>query len=65
MTIINGPHIPKKIVDGKMIDKSFDEWLAGDKLKVEQNYKAMNLLICALDSNEYNRVLGCDSAKDI
>ena len=25
----------------------------------------MNLLFCALDSNEYNRIPGCDSAKEI
>ena len=34
MTVMNGPHIPQKLVDGKIIGKSFDEWLVGDKLKV-------------------------------
>ncbi|KAI5662759.1 hypothetical protein M9H77_22082 [Catharanthus roseus] len=29
------------------------------------NYQAMNILSCALDVNEYNRVSGCDSAHDM
>ena len=29
MTIMNGPHIPKKLVEGKMIEKPYDEWLTG------------------------------------
>ncbi|KAI5671403.1 hypothetical protein M9H77_11767 [Catharanthus roseus] len=29
------------------------------------NYQTMNILSCALDVNEYNRVNGCDSAHDM
>ncbi|KAI5676498.1 hypothetical protein M9H77_07448 [Catharanthus roseus] len=29
------------------------------------NYQAMNILSCALDVNEYNRVRGCDSAHEM
>ncbi|KAI5682964.1 hypothetical protein M9H77_04192 [Catharanthus roseus] len=29
------------------------------------NYQAMNILSCALDVNEYNRVSGCDSAHEM
>ncbi|KAI5673847.1 hypothetical protein M9H77_14211 [Catharanthus roseus] len=28
------------------------------------NFQAMNILSCALDANEYNRVSGCDSAHE-
>ena len=54
MTIMNGTYIPKKLVDGILVNKSFDEWLESDKLKVELNFKAMNLLFCSLYSNECN-----------
>ncbi|KAB1223953.1 hypothetical protein CJ030_MR2G026934 [Morella rubra] len=29
------------------------------------NSKAMNVLYCALDSNEFNRISGCDTTKQI
>ncbi|KAI5666591.1 hypothetical protein M9H77_16444 [Catharanthus roseus] len=29
------------------------------------NYQAMNIISCALDANEYNRVNGCDSAHEM
>ena len=33
--------------------------------KSSQNYRALNILFCGLDSNEFNRVTTCDTAKDV
>lgn len=40
-------------------------WKAEDKAKFNLNSKAMNALLCALDSNEFNRISTCKTAKEI
>nr|CAD1838597.1 unnamed protein product [Ananas comosus var. bracteatus] len=40
-------------------------WKAEDKGKFNLNSKAMNALHCALDSNEFNRISTCKTAKEI
>nr|CAD1837201.1 unnamed protein product [Ananas comosus var. bracteatus] len=40
-------------------------WKAEDKGKFNLNSKAMNALHCALDSNEFNRISTCETAKEI
>ena len=63
--IENGPHIPTKTVEGATIVKLESEWNEADVKLIELNCEAMSNLYCALDLNEYNRVSGCDSAKEI
>ena len=63
--IANGPHIPTKTVEGTTLVKLEREWNEVDVKLIELNCKAMSSLYCALDPNEYNRVSGCDSAKEI
>jgi hypothetical protein len=63
--IANGPHIPTKIVEGATLAKLESEWNEADVRLIELNCKAMSTLYCALDPIEYNRVSGCDSAKEI
>jgi hypothetical protein len=63
--IANGPHIPTKTVEGSTLVKLESEWNETDVKLIELNCKAMSTLYCALDSIEYNRVSGCDSAKEI
>ena len=65
--IEKGPYIPMKL-KGKGIasePKKVEEYDENDNKKMTMNYQAMNILSCALDMNEYNRVSGCDSAHDM
>jgi hypothetical protein len=63
--IANGPHILTKTVEGSTLVKLESEWNETDVKLIELNCKAMITLYCALDLIEYNRVSGCDSAKEI
>ncbi|XP_058222936.1 uncharacterized protein LOC131332656 [Rhododendron vialii] len=63
--IVDGPHRPTKTVNGVVVFKEEKEWDANDVKGIELNAKAMNLLYCALDPNEFNRVSTCESAKEI
>ena len=63
--IVNGPHTPTKIIDGEESTKSEREWDEVDKKLAQLNAKAMNVLYCSLDANEFNRISTCASAKEI
>ena len=52
-------------VDGVDIPKPEEDWDENDMKMDELNVKAMNLLYCALDSNEFNRISTCNTAKEI
>ena len=58
--ISNGPKFPRDM-EGKLKDEK--EWDEDDLKIMSLNSKAMNVLYCALDSNEFNRISGCDTAK--
>ncbi|KAI5674377.1 hypothetical protein M9H77_14741 [Catharanthus roseus] len=55
------PFVPQK--DGRV--KKVEEFDKFDSRKMTLNFQAMNILSCALDANEYNRVSGCDSAHEM
>ena len=63
--IVNGPHTPTKIIDGVESTKPEKEWDEVDKKMAQLNAKAINILYCALDANEFNRISTCMSAKKI
>jgi hypothetical protein len=63
--IVNGPHVPTKIVEEQEIPKQETEWDENDVKLVELNYKAMNCLYCAFDSKEFDEISSCNSAKEI
>ena len=63
--IVNGPHTPTKIIDGEESSKLEKDWDEVDKKMAQLNAKAMNVLYCALDANEFNRISTCSSAKEI
>ena len=63
--IMDGPTMPKKMVDGVEVDKPEREWREDDFKLIEINQQATNLLYCALDSNEFHRISCCSSAKEI
>ena len=63
--IVNGPHTPTKMIDGVKSTKPEKEWDKIDKKMAQLNARAMNILYCALDANEFNRISTCISAKEI
>ena len=63
--ITKGPHQPTHLVNGIITPKSEEEWDDNDIKQAELNAKAMNLLFCALDPSEFNRISNCISAKEI
>ena len=56
---------PTKIIDGVESAKPEKEWDEVDKKMAQLNAKAMNILYCALDANEFNHILTYLSAKEI
>jgi hypothetical protein len=63
--IVNGPHVPTKIVEEQDIPKQENEWDENDVKFIELNYKAMNCLYCAFNSKEFDEISSCNSAKEI
>jgi hypothetical protein len=63
--IVNGPHVPTKIVEEQEIPKQETEWDENDVKLIELNYKAINCLYCAFDSKEFDEISSCNSAKEI
>ncbi|XP_057985376.1 spindle assembly checkpoint component MAD1-like [Hevea brasiliensis] len=63
--IVKGPEIPLKLHADGYRGKVEDEYNELDWKKVSLNAKALNILHCALDATEYNRISGCTSAKEV
>ena len=63
--IVNGPHTPTTRQNGMEILKPKMEWDEHDRKLAQLNAKAMNVLYCSLDANEFNRISVCISAKKI
>ena len=63
--IEDGPHIPSKLENGVMVPKLKHEWDELDRKKVQLNVKAVFILHCVIDRNEFNRIWHCKSAKEI
>ena len=63
--IINGPSTPTHTVDGTIVPKPERDWNDNDRRMAQLNAKAINILYCSLDSNEFNRISTCNSAKEI
>ncbi|KAL6348531.1 hypothetical protein AAG906_013151 [Vitis piasezkii] len=55
--IEDGPTFPTKLVDGVLVPKPKQEWNELDRRNFQLNAKAVFTLQCAMDRNEYNRIL--------
>ena len=64
-TILFGYTFPTKDVDGGKIRKTLDEYKEEESRKFQLNYRAIYILVCAMDRNEYNRMSQCKTAKEI
>ncbi|XP_072084353.1 uncharacterized protein [Arachis hypogaea] len=64
--ILNELDVPtKKNFDGEVVAKEDNEWTEEEKKKVELNAKAINLMHCAINFEEYRKVSRCKTAKEI
>ena len=63
--IVNRSKIPIIRVEGKDEFKSESTWDENDLKILQSNAKVMNILYCALDPNEYNRISTYKSIKEI
>ncbi|XP_028070162.1 uncharacterized protein LOC114272640 [Camellia sinensis] len=63
--ICDGPKLPTKTIDGLLVPKLESEWTSADYKYIQSNAKAVNMLYCALDATELNRICTCTMAKEI
>ncbi|GAV85125.1 DUF4219 domain-containing protein [Cephalotus follicularis] len=64
--IINGPDLPTSINENaEKVPKPRTRYNDEDRKKVQMNAKAKHIIICATNSNEFNRVYSCVSAKEM
>lgn len=63
--IETGPFVPTEIVGDKTIIKRRDQWTPNDKIRVQADLKAKNILTSALGFDEFFRVSNCNSAKEM
>ncbi|GAV79654.1 UBN2 domain-containing protein, partial [Cephalotus follicularis] len=62
--IVDGPHLPSiRDENGENIPKSRIAYNDNDRRRVQLNAKAKHVIICAINSSEFNRVSSCISAK--
>ena len=64
-TILFGYTFLTKDVDGGKIRKTLDEYNEGESRKFQLNSRAIYILVCSMDRNEYNRISQCKTAKEI
>ena len=65
LVIKNGPSIPKKVVDGKEVEKLEEEFNDQDMKKMEQNAKAKNIFYCAVNPDDFRKISRCQTAKQM
>ena len=63
--IISGSHTPTITIDGNIVSKIEKDWDDNDKKMAQLNIKAMNVLYCSLDANEFNQIFTYISVKKI
>ncbi|GAV67594.1 LOW QUALITY PROTEIN: UBN2 domain-containing protein, partial [Cephalotus follicularis] len=64
--IVDGPNLATTTNEhGEIISKPRNKYNDEDRKIVQLNAKAKHIIICATNSNEFNRVSSCVSAKDM
>ncbi|VFR02633.1 unnamed protein product [Cuscuta campestris] len=65
LVIKNGEETPMKKVGEKLVPKTEDEFNAEDIKKVENYVKAINMLYCAVNPDDYRKISCCTTAKEM
>ncbi|GAV58732.1 DUF4219 domain-containing protein/UBN2 domain-containing protein [Cephalotus follicularis] len=64
--IVDGPNLPTiRNKNGDAIPKSRNTYDDNDRRRVQINAKAKHIIICAINSNDFNKILSCISAKEM
>ncbi|XP_070042946.1 uncharacterized protein [Nicotiana tomentosiformis] len=65
--ICDGPFVPTKNLGDPTISipKTRKEFNDADRKAIEKNFRAKKILVCGIGPDEYNRISGCQSAKEI
>ena len=58
--VTKGPYVPQITIDGKTVTKTEEQYTQEDFARLSKNCKAMHILYCGLDANEYNRICACE-----
>ncbi|GAV64974.1 LOW QUALITY PROTEIN: DUF4219 domain-containing protein, partial [Cephalotus follicularis] len=61
--IIDGPNLPTEMKNSEIIAKPRSSYNDEDRKRVQKNAKAKHIIICAINSSDFNRVSSCISAK--
>ncbi|KAL2330583.1 hypothetical protein Fmac_018164 [Flemingia macrophylla] len=56
--------VPTKIVNGKEVEKQFEDWDQNEVRRAENDAKALNIIHSALNSDEFFRISACTTAKE-
>ncbi|GAV83325.1 UBN2 domain-containing protein, partial [Cephalotus follicularis] len=64
--IVDGPHLPTVTLEkGNVIPKPRNTYDDNDRRRVQINAKAKHIIISVVNSNDFNRISSCISAKEI
>ena len=55
----NKSYVPIKKIEDRLVPKEPSKYDGENDRKLSLNAKAMNILYCAIDSNEFNRITSC------
>ncbi|GAV78058.1 DUF4219 domain-containing protein/UBN2 domain-containing protein [Cephalotus follicularis] len=64
--IVDGPNLPSVTLEnGDVIPKLRNTYDDNDRRRVQLNAKTKHIIICAINSNDFNRISSCISAKEM
>jgi len=63
--IVNGPSVPKTLIDGQIVDRPWSEWSDSENKKAQFDCMAHNIITSALNLDKFFRVSQYSSAKEM
>ncbi|XP_047150620.1 uncharacterized protein LOC124822638, partial [Vigna umbellata] len=63
--VLNGPYIPKSIVDGVEVEKPYFNWTAEENRRAQFDIKARNIISFAVVLDEFYRISICKTAQEM
>ena len=65
VAIVNGPFVPKMLVDNVYVDKPWCDWTGDESKKAQYDSVAKNIITSSLNLDEFFRVSQCTSSKEM
>lgn len=63
--VVKGPCVPRSTIDDRTITKPSKEWDDIDKKLYSLGAKAMNILYCRFNADEFNRISICKNSMNM